>query len=404
MKKICLYVVGLYLGLFGAFAQTKNTDSVYKSRPLKLEEVNLISSYYNQNGNNSAVTGGIGTEKLTDIANVIDLKLVGYDYKLRKHSLTIEAGLDTYTSASSDMVDLKANSSASSHDFRFYPSVAWDMENEKTGNNVGLNASFSKEFDYTSFGIGASFNKKSKNNNREFGIKAQAYLDKVSLVYPNELIPAATTSGASSSHGESRYPKTSRNTFSSSLSYSQVVNKNFQLMFLLDLVSQNGYLSLPFHRVYFKDGSVHLENLPNTRFKIPVGLRANYFLGDKIILRTFYRYYKDDWGLNSHTIDLETAIKITPFFSVTPFYRFYNQTAIKYYAAYKLHTAAEQYSTSNPDLSKFNSNFFGAGFRFAPPKNILGINHFSMLELRYGHYNRTNGLNSNAVSLNLKFK
>src|SRR5436190_20091941 len=116
MKKICLSVVGLYLGLFGAFAQT---DSVYKSKHLKIDEVNLVSSYYHQDGNNSAVTGGIGTEKLTDIANVIDLKLIGYDHRSRKHSVTIEAGMDTYTSASSDMIDLKANSSASSHDTRF---------------------------------------------------------------------------------------------------------------------------------------------------------------------------------------------------------------------------------------------------------------------------------------------
>ena len=292
MKKICLSVVGLYLGLFGVFAQT---DSVYKSRSLKIDEVNLVSSYYHQDGNNSTVTGGIGTEKLTDIANVIDLKLVGYDHKFRKHSVTIEAGLDTYTSASSDMIDLKANSSASSHDVRFYPSVAWTVENEKKGTTFGLNTSFSKEFDYTSFGLGASFNKKSKNNNREFGIKAQAYLDRVSLVYPTELIPVTTTSSASSSRGEHHYPVSSRNTFSTSLSYSQVVTKNFQLMVLADLVSQNGYLGLPFHRVYFADGSVHVENLPSNRFKIPLGLRANYFLGDKIILRTFYRFYKDDW-------------------------------------------------------------------------------------------------------------
>ncbi|MGG9964397.1 DUF3570 domain-containing protein [Ferruginibacter sp. SUN106] len=402
MKKICLSVVGLYLGLFGAFAQTKTTDSVYESRPLKIDEINLVSSYYHQDGNNSAVTGGIGTEKLTDIANVIDLKLVGYDYKLRKHSVTIEAGVDTYTSASSDKIDLKANSSASSHDVRFYPSLAWSVENEKTGNTFGLNASFSKEFDYTSFGIGASFNKKSKNNNREFGIKAQAYLDRVSLIYPTELIPA--TSSASSSHGEHHYPVSARNTFSTSLSYSQVVNKNFQLMFLTDLVSQNGYLGLPFHRVYFTDGSVHVENLPGNRFKVPLGVRANYFLGDKVILRSFYRFYKDNWGLQSNTIDLETAVKLTPFFSVTPFYRFYTQTAIKYYAAYEAHTVADQYYTSSPDLSKFNSNFFGAGFRVAPPKGVLGIERLSMLELRYGHYSRTNGLNSDIVSLNLKFK
>ncbi len=396
-------MVGMYLSLLSAFSQTSTTNSNYEAKPLKIEEVNLVSSYYHQNGNNSAVTGGVETEKLTDVANVIDIKLVGYDYKFRKHSVTVEAGVDTYTSASSDKVDAKANSSASSQDVRFYPSVSWSMENETKGTTVGLNTSFSKEFDYVSFGIGGNFNIKSKNSNREFGIKAQAYLDKVSLVYPTELIPVSTNSSASS-HGEHRYPTSARNTFSTSLSYSQVVTKNMQLMFLLDLVSQQGYLGLPFHRVYFKNGAEAVENLPNNRFKIPLGVRANYFLGDKVILRSFYRFYKDDWGIQSHTVDMETAVKITPFFSVTPFYRFYNQSAAKYFAAYGQHATTDQYYTSSYDLSAFNSGFFGAGFRFAPVHGVLGIEFLNMLELRYGHYNRSNGLNADIVSLHLKFK
>jgi len=39
------------------------------------------------------------------------------------------------------------------------------------------------------------------------------------------------------------------------VSYSQVVNKNLQVLFVGDIISQNGYLSPPFHRVYFADGA-----------------------------------------------------------------------------------------------------------------------------------------------------
>jgi hypothetical protein len=88
---------------------------------------------------------------------------------------------------------------------------------------------------------------------------------------------------------------------------------------LADGVQQTGYLSLPFHRVYFNDNSVHQEALPDKRFKIPLGVRANYFLGDKVILRAYYRYYTDDWGLKSNTFSLETPVKISPFVSVSPF-------------------------------------------------------------------------------------
>jgi Protein of unknown function (DUF3570) len=200
------------------------------------------------------------------------------------------------------------------------------------------------------------------------------------------------------------YATTPRNTFAGSLSYSQIVNQRLQIMFLADVVQQQGYLSLPFHRVYFTDATVHQESLPNSRFKIPLGFRANYFLGDKFIIKTYYRFYKDDWGLTAHTAEIELPVKITPFVSVSPFYRFYSQSAIKYFAPYQTHTVQDQYYTSNFDDSKFNSNFLGAGIRIAPPKGVLGIKDFSMIELRYGHYTRTTGLNSNIISINLKFK
>ena len=45
--------------------------SAYQKKPLQLEEANLLFSYYQQDGNNSAVTGGVGSEKLSDAATVI---------------------------------------------------------------------------------------------------------------------------------------------------------------------------------------------------------------------------------------------------------------------------------------------------------------------------------------------
>jgi hypothetical protein len=328
---------------------------------------------------------------------VIDIKLTKYDKKFRKHSFGFEIGIDHYTSASSDMIDMKANSSASHADNRIYPSVNWMVENEKKGMSLGAGLSFSNEFDYQSYGGNIMFAQKTRNRNGEFTAKFQTYLDQVSLIRPVEL------RANQNQHGDD-YPTTSRNTFAGSLSYSQIVNQRLQVMFLADVVRQTGYLSLPFHRVYFNDATVHQENLPDKRLKIPLGFRASYFLGDRFIVKAYYRFYTDDWGLTSHTANLEVPVKITPFLSVSPFYRFYNQTAVKYFGAYGKHTSQDQYYTSNYDLSKFNSNFYGAGIRIAPPKGVLGIQHFNMLEIRYGHYTKNIGMNSDIVSLNLKFK
>ncbi len=394
MKRLLLTAAGIF-ALIQSYAQAPAADSSgFKSRKLKIEEINFVSSYYKQDGDNAAVTGGIGSQKLSDIANIIDVKLTRYDKKLRKNSLDLELGIDHYSSASSDKVDLSANSSASSADTRFYPAITWTVEDEKKGNTVGVGVSSSIEYDYQSFGGNIQFAKKTKDKNGEFSANLNAYLDQVKLILPVEL-----RTGSAKSNGSA-----ARNTFAGSFAYSQIINKQLQVAFLADVVQQQGYLSLPFHRVHFKDKSVHQESLPDSRFKIPLGFRANYFAGDNIIIKTYYRFYTDDWGLQAHTANLELPIKLTPFLSLSPFYRYYTQTAIKYFAPYEQHTASDKYYTSNYDLSAFSSHFFGAGIRTTPPKGVFGKKHFSMMEIRYGHYAKNINMNANIVSLNLKFK
>lgn len=394
MKRVFLTALGI-VALLRSFSQQAPDTTGFQTRKLKIEEVNLVSSYYAQSGDHAAVTGGIGTQKLTDLANVIDIKLAKYDRKLRKHTFDVEIGIDHYTSASSDRVDLKANSSASYADTRIYPAVTWSMENEKKGATVSAGVSSSTEFDYQSFGANIGFSKKTKDRNGEFSAKLQGYFDQVHLIAPEEL----RNTGVAKDHGSAN-----RTTIAGSLSWSQVINKNLQVMVLADLVQQQGFLSLPFYRVYFKDGSVHQEKLPDSRIKVPLGVRVNYFLGDRIIIRSYYRFYKDDWGITSHTANIELPVKITPFFSISPFYRFYSQTAVKYFAPYQQHTAQDTYYTSNYDLAKFNSNFLGAGIRLAPPNGVLNWQRLNMIELRYGHYTKNVAMNANIITMNIKFK
>ncbi len=393
--------MGIFLTIFASFAQTAKDSSSYKSRKLSFEEANLVSSYYKQDGNNSAVTGGLGTEKLTDIATSIDVKVYKWDKKDRKHNFDVEVGIDHYTSASSDKVDPNTISSASHADTRIYPSVNWSMENEKKGTTIGAGLSLSSEFDYTSFGINLNFSQKTKNRNGEFTARAQAYMDKLKYIEPIEIRIA---NGGTGNEEENDYASRSRNSFSGSLSYSHIINQRLQIMLIADLVMQQGFLGLPFHRVYFNNSAVKIESLPDKRMKIPLGFRANYFAGDKFVLRSFYRYYTDDWGIKGHTVQLESVVKINPFLSLTPFYRYYTQTAADYFSPINIHKLTDQYFTSNYDLSKFNSNFYGAGIRISPPKGVFGIQKLNMLELRYGHYTRTNGLNADIISLNVKYK
>jgi hypothetical protein len=402
MKKIVL-TVGLLVGLLtGVYAQTTNDKEAYEKRKLKIEEVNLVAGYYGQDGNNSAVTGGIGTEKLSNFANSIDLKLSFIDRKSRQHFINADFNIDHYTSASSDNIDPLTISSASRSDTHVYPSLSWTVKNDATRTSRGLSYSYSTEYDYQSHGFNVNFAKISKDNNREFSLKAGAFFDTWMAILPSELRPAGYGSAAEGDRDPVAYKP--RNSYNLALSLSQVINKRLQLLVTVEPAFQQGLLSTPYHRVYFTDSSHTVEKLPGSRFKLPVGARLSYFLGDKVILRGFYRFYADDWGMKAHTANFEATYKITPFVSVSPFYRFHNQTAVRYFKAYGKHSPTEAYYTSDYDISAFTSHFVGTGIRLAPPGGLLGIKQWHSVELRYGHYLRSTGMVGNSVTLATKLK
>lgn len=438
MKKVYLSVLGFALICrMGAHAQTKQDvlpripasyfkpvtlleDTDYNARALKLDEVNLVSSYYNQDGNHSAITGGIGTEKVNDFSNGLDLHFSWQGNNKNKNTLNLGFGFDHHTSASSAYVT--TTGLGKKDGTRIYPSFDWTVENAKTGNTFGLGGYYSNEYNYKSLGGDMHFSLKTPDKNGEFSAKLQAYWDNVTLIYPSEFIqsinpaPAGTTyittasgntvlsSGSGGRKKEADLATSPRNTYTAAFAYSQIINSRLTVMVLGDVVKQTGYLSLPFHRVYFANKKDTIEKLPASRFKLPIGVRLNYFAGDNVILRTYYRYFEDDWGVKAHTANIELAYKISPFFSISPFYRFYTQTASKYFAPYAAHAATDAYYTSNFEYAKFQSSFFGAGFRIVPPAGVLGMQHFHELELRYGHYTQTTGLSSDVLSLSIGFK
>ena len=148
-----------------------------------------------------------------------------------------------------------------------------------------------------------------------------------------------------------------------------------------------------------------IERLPNSRFKLPLGMRLNYYINEILTLRTYYRYYTDDWGINSHTASIEMPIKVSSKFTLYPSYRFYNQTAADYFAPYEEHISTSQYYTSDYDLSKFTANQYAFGISYT---DIFTTSHIwklglKSIDLKYNTYIRNTGLKANILSAGVKF-
>ena len=95
------FIVTLLLVASGYAQQDQDGVKTYKKRVLETAEVDFLTSYYSQDGDNAAVSGGLGTEELTDFTGTFVVSIPLNDDDV----LTIDAGVSAYTSASSSNVD-----------------------------------------------------------------------------------------------------------------------------------------------------------------------------------------------------------------------------------------------------------------------------------------------------------
>ena len=413
----------LFFALFSValFAQEEQQESTYKKRVLETTEVDLLSSYYSQDGNNAAVSGGIGTEELTDATGTIVVAIPLNDDDV----LTIDAGVSAYTSASSSNINpfdganlgnaFQASSGASQSDTWANLTGSYTHNSDDRNQIWSAKASVSSEYDYFSIGFGGSYTRLFNEKNTELSITGNVYLDTWTAIYPVELRPGAAYGYAGYNPQFTPFDDTSRNSYSLGFGFSQILSKNLQGSLALDLVQQNGLLSTPFQRVYFSDKQDYffddfqladdVERLPDTRFKIALGGRLNYYINSVFVLRSYYRYYTDDWGITSHTASLELPVKLGDKFTIYPSYRFYNQTAADQFGAYETHLSTDAFYTSDYDLSKYYANQFGFGLNYTDIFTKFHIFQFGLksIDLKYYNYKRNTGLSSNIITAGFKF-
>jgi len=460
MRKI---IVGVFLFVLfqGAYAQKNNS---YRKKVLDHTEINFLYNNYSQQGNHAAVTGGIGSSKARDNApsilvniplNKDDVLSIDYGADLTTAASTskinpfttaaINNGANTGNEGSFEGASINSNGLSKTsgtalatgastsggtigneggrHRSKFIHSrkhgvFSYEHSSNSRSFTWGVDGSFSTEKGYNSVGFGAQLRKSFNDENSEINISSNAFLDKINPIYPAEF---RASLGLLPSVGFKQLSVTNRNSYSTSLSFSQILGKRIQIALIGNFALQQGLLSTNYQRVYFKDKPIvkyknfelanDIERLPSTRKKYPFGVRLNYFLTDFMVLRTYYRHYSDSWGLSSNTYNIQIPLILSPNLTIYPTYRYYQQQQSKYFAPKRVHLSTDLFYTSDYDLSTFNSSQYGVGIEIAPPFGIFSLStsnpadsvKLKSLNLRYGYYSRTDGLTSNIFSLIVKF-
>lgn len=418
-----VFVILFFLMTF--IGRSQQGDNSYQRRVLETSEVDMLFSYYSQDGQNAAVTGGEGTEELTDATSSIVLRMPMNEDDI----LTVDVGLSAYTSASSSNVNpldgglnvtpFDASSGESRKDMLVYINPSYQHSSEDRNTIWSANAYFSSEYDYSSLGFGGSFTKLFNEKNTEITLSGRVFLDKWNSQYPIELrdgfFDDRITGTGTYNPIFTEFDNENRNSYSLSLSFSQILSKKLQGALFMDVVSQNGLLSTPFQRVYFSDFedfyidefqlADNVEQLPDSRFKLPIGGRLNYYLNDLVILRSYYRFYWDDWGINSHTASIEAPVKLSDKFTVYPSYRYYTQTAADYFYPKEQALSTFDFYTSDYDLSNYDAHQYGIGVQYKDIFTSARVLNFGLktINLQFSQYDRSDGLNAFIVTFGTTF-
>ncbi len=171
------------------------------------------------------------------------------------------------------------------------------------------------------------------------------------------------------------------------LGLSQILNKNALLQLTANYTRQSGYLSNPYKFVYVRGeitpeeyfalseatypGAInwnditHLEVVglelfrearPDLRNQYSFSSRLNQYLpAVNAALHMDYRYYVDDWGIDSHTMELSWLQNLPWGLTVTPSLRYYSQSQANFFAPYFLAPRADGHYSSDFRLSGYGA-------------------------------------------------
>ena len=168
----------------------------------------------------------------------------------------------------------------------------------------------------------------------------------------------------------------------------QVVNRRTLMQLNYSLGISSGYLTDPYKIISMINGTTgetvdyRTELRPDSRLRQSIYWKAVYHLNEDVI-HFSYRYFWDDWGIRSNTVDLHYHFVLGDDFYVEPQFRYYTQSAADFYHHSLVDGAAlPRYASADYRLAEMKSTSYGL-------KLAMAIGKDSELSARVTHMKQT---------------
>ncbi len=167
------------------------------------------------------------------------------------------------------------------------------------------------------------------------------------------------------------------------------------------VIVDDGYLTNPHATVVRNYGTAEqrliTENRPDKRTAYGANLKYITMLGDDISYQANYRFYTDDWDINSHTIDNDIYYAMNDDLILGLGLRYYTQTEASFYNEKKDFFSDEEFASSDERLSSFNALTYKASVDYKINDNIS-------YNLGAEFYSQSTGLDATMITTGFKYK
>lgn len=261
-------------------------------------------------------------------------------------------------------------------DNRAAVSADWELPLDEYLKTV-IGTNYSRERDYTSLGLSANLGWDLNKRNTTLTTGISMSHDEVNAVgyIPVGLTAAPTEAGVQKSLQSMGETKDIKELL---LGVTQVLGPKTLLQVNYTLAEEQGYLTDPYKILSVLDNNGQLratdpyiyENRPNSRRRQALYLKTNHQFNTDVI-QASYRYYKDDWGITSHTINLHYRYELAGGrHYLQPHVRYYIQNKADFYHYSLEDNNIPTYASADYRLGDMSTTTLGLKYGL-----VLGENH-----------------------------
>lgn len=267
-------------------------------------------------------------------------------------------------------------------DTRVALSGTWEKPILDDRSRIIYGANVSKEYDYMSLGASASFMRDYNDRNTTLSYALGVNSDSID---PSGGIPTPFANMRVANTGTNRDGSGDSKTITDFMfGVTQVISRKTLMQFNLGLSSTSGYQNDPYKIITVIDAAglpdttnytspdlpYVYENRPDSRSRQTFYWKTVHHLTEDVI-NLSYRYYTDDWDVQSHTLDFHYRYELSGGAYLQPHIRYYSQSAAEFYTHSLSFSdiGTVEYASADYRLGELNTTTLGLKYAMPLAKN-----------------------------------